>query len=553
VHRNVSGSPEKRTVLEANGAGVALLDLESDGDLDVVFAQGVSSLGKLMYVRGADLVVFANDGQGRFEPRAGPGLSGWWTGLATGDVNGDGRTDLVAGAYGDLALLLQDTGGSLVRTGTDLTPEPHANAPLWTTSLALFDADRDGALDLYVGRYLDLDPLAPPEGQLGEGALALPCWWQGHEVFCGPRGLPAQLDAVYRGDGRGGFTEHTVEWLPDLRPAYTLGVAPFDADGDGDTDLAVANDSVANSLWINALAEGPGVFLERGLSAGIALSADGEAEAGMGVAVGDVNRDGAFDLVVTNFSGEPTQLYFGAPVGFTCESYRLGLANATRRLLSWGVHLVDFDGDGRLELFTANGHVYPQADLPGTGTRYRQPDTLFRLGERVLPYEVRSASVFDAEEGTRGSAVGDVDGDGAPDLVLARIDAPAALGINHLDPGASRLLVRCLGPRSNREDPPGRFRTPPDGKGARVVVVPAFPPGTAAEDEFALLAEVQTAQGYQSASSEWLHFGLGDLQGYASITVLWPSGRREVLPAGAARRRLTLREGDGIVHEQELP
>jgi hypothetical protein len=266
-----------------------------------------------------------------------------------------------------------------------------------------------------------------------------------------------------------------------------------------------------------------------------------------------VNRDGVLDLAITNFSSEPTQLYFGASTGFTCESYRLGLANETRRLLSWGVHLVDFDGDGLLELFTANGHVYPQADLPGTGTRYRQPDTLFRLhagASRVTPYALEGPSVFAVQAGTRGSAVGDVNKDGAPDLVLARLDAPAGLGINRLAPGAARVLVRCLGPM--KSPPEGRFRTPPDGKGARVVLVPAFPPGTPPEKEFALLAEVQTAQGYQSASSEWLHFGLGDLPGYAALTVLWPSGRREVLPAGPANRRLVVREGEGIVHTEEL-
>lgn len=270
----------------------------------------------------------------------------------------------------------------------------------------------------------------------------------------------------------------------------------------------------------------------------------------MGVAVGDVNGDGLFDLAVTNFSDEPTQLYLAAARGFSCVTFRAGLGHLTRRSLAWGVHLVDLDGDGRLELFQANGHVYPQADEPGTGTRYGQPDALFRLTPegRAEPFPLPSPSVLDAPVGTRGSAVGDLDGDGAPELILARIDAPAALGWNRIDPHAHRLLVRCLGPGPDAA-PGAPPRTPPDGKGTRLIVVPEPAPGTA---EHALLGEVQTARGYQSASSECLYLGLGASASYRSIRLLWPSGRVEDLPPGAADRRLVVREGAGIVSAEPL-
>ena len=549
---NRSGTPAKSIILEANGAGVAALDLGGDDDLDLVFAQGLDSLESLLRGPGADLEVFENDGRGHFRRAAGPGLAGWWTGLAAGDVDGDGDTDLVAGGFGGLRVLLQDERGRLV-PGADLMPRAGAltpgsprearHPPLWVSSVALFDADRDGNLDLYVGQYLELDPLAPTIGSVGKGALSLPCTWKGHPVFCGPRGLVPQPDRLLRGRGDGSFEEMTGEWLPAHQAGYTLAVTAFDADRDGDTDLYVASDSSANCLWIN---DGTGRFVDHAYAAGVALSQDGAPEAGMGAAAADVDRDGRPDLAVTNFSDEPTELFLAADVGFRNQTYRFGLLRETRKLLSWSVHLIDFDGDGWLELLTANGHVFPQADLEGTGTSYGQPATLFRLWpleqrcERVLPRS--ESSIFIPAIGARGSAVGDFDGDGAPDVVLARIDAPAALGMNRTA-RARRLLVRCLGPSSPQA---GRLRTPADGMGTRAIVVPRGA-------DFALVAEVQTAVGYQSASSPWLSFGLDGADGYEELRILWPSGRMQELGAGSADRRIWVREGEGIVREEALP
>jgi hypothetical protein len=411
------------------------------------------------------------------------------------------------------------------------------------TSLALFDADGDGDLDLFVGQYLDLDPAAPPSGALGEGALAVPCRWKGYDVFCGPGGLPPQKSRILRGRGDGTFEDKTAEWLASIPAAYTLGVLPFDADGDGDTDLFVANDSAPDLLLVN---DGRGVFTDRGYAAGVALSADGRALAGMGVATGDVNRDGLPDLVVTNFSDEPTELFFGSPHGFADMTYRYGLLRETRSLLSWGVHLADFDGDGWLELFTANGHVYPQADRAHTGTSYGQAATLWRLGpeERAVRVEPRgSRSILSPALGARGSALGDVDGDGAPDLVLSRIDGPAALGMNRLGPRNHRLMVRCLGAKETFAG--GTRRSPVDGMGARVALVLGR-----GESEHGLLAEVETAVGFQSASSPWLHFGLGTETEYSALRVAWPSGRVEEIRGGPADRRVWIREGAGIVRAE---
>lgn len=560
-YRNHSGEPSKATILEANGAGVAVLDLGNDGDLDVVFAQGLPSLGALLEGPGADLSVYENDGTGHFVRLPGPGLAGWWTGLATGDVNGDGRTDLVAGGFGQLALLLQDESGQLVPRGdAGLLPDDPGrrlvpgeargagSPPDWVSSLALADLDRDGILDLYVGLYLELDPAAPDLGSVGDGELAIPCRWKGHGVYCGPHGLVPQGDRVLKGLPDGRFADVTGAWLGSPEPGYTLGVAAFDADRDGDTDLYVANDSVANHLWIN---DGEGHLQDFGIQAGVAVSPDGAAEAGMGIAVGDVNFDGQLDLAVTNFSDEPTALYLSERVGFTNATYRYGLQRETRKLLSWGTHLEDFDGDGWLELFTANGHVYPQADEPDTGTRYGQADTLWHLGadRRARPVKpVHPRSILHAMSGTRGTAVADLDGDGRQDLLLARIDAPAALGMNRTGGEHHRLEVRLRGPARNLDAPTPR--TPTDARGAQVIVAP--PPDSEGGEVRALLREVQTAVGYQSASTPWLHFGLGDATTYDAIYVRWPSGRVLELPAGPSDRRLWIEEGRGLVREEKL-
>jgi hypothetical protein len=569
-YANVSGEASKPTILEANGAGAALLDLGVDGDLDAVFGQGLARVADAVAGPGAELAVYANDGAGRFARAPAPAARGWWTGLAAGDVDGDGDADLAAGGYGALLLCAQRDGalapwsaapgGGLMDDGAPpgawITPgaeRPEGAAPpRWTTSLGFLDADQDGDLDLYLGRYLDLDPLHPPRGELGEGALAFPCMWKGLGVYCGPRGMTPQPDVFLRGDGAGGFADASAEWLPGQEAGFTLALCAFDADFDGDTDLYVANDSTPNLLLVNEVREGGG-FVDHALATGVACNPDGAAEASMGVAFGDVDRNGRFDLAVTNFSDESTRLYLARERDFSDQSHRLGLANETRRLLSWSAHLEDLDGDGWQELFTANGHVYPQADAEGTGTRYAQPPMLWHVRpdrpvERVLPR--RRDSLLALPRGTRGSALGDVDGDGAPDILVTELDGPAALGMNRLDPGARRLVLVLEGDPS-APGPDGR-RSPRDARGAKAVLVPELPAGARPEQEFALLKEVQTAVGYQSSSSPALCFGTGALQRYQALSVLWPSGRREELGAGDMGRRLFVREGHGVVRAEEL-
>lgn len=507
------GSPKKEYIVDVDGGGLALGDFDGDGRVDLVVVDG-SELGRIARGEpGFPPRLFLGNGDATFRP-AGEAwtMAGgrWGMGCATGDLDGDGWLDLVITQWGPTRVLLNQKGKGFRELGA----ESGLVGSEWGSSAALFDYDRDGKLDLVVVRYLDFDVARVPK--LGaEG-----CRWKGHDVMCGPEGLVPLFDQLYRGQGDGTFVERTKEakFVPE-KPGFGLGVMPFDYDLDGDLDVFVANDSTPNFLWEN---QGDGTFREVGFARGVSHDANGKEQASMGIAAGDVNGDGRPDLFVTNFSGENNAYYASKGAGFRERSSPAGLGGPSIPFLGWGTQLADFDLDGDLDIAVVNGHVYPQADLPGTDTRYAQEAQLYRNDGtgRFQPEPLSAAGPLVS----RASAAADLDADGDLDIVALSVEGPVRVFQNDAPRGEAShwLRVRLRGLGANR-----------DAIGATLVAVAGAKRWS---------AEVRTSGGYQAACPAEAHFGLGPVAKLDELRVRWPGGGEQVLKDVAVDRVLAVSE-----------
>jgi len=523
VLRNVSGSAEKRHILETTGAGACFLDHDLDGDLDVYLVNG-ATVETLFGDNPARDALYRNDGAGRFVDitlEAGLGDRGWGGGCTVGDYDNDGDPDLYVTNFGPNVLYRNEGGGRF----SDVTATAGVAGASWSLGAAFFDMEGDGDLDLYVSNYLRFKT-----GSAGSQPGG--CTWKGIPVMCGPRGFAGEEDVLYRNDGGGRFTDVTAASGIAGPALYGMGVVTGDVEGDGDPDLFVANDSQDNHLWIN---DGQGRFQDRGLWAGVALSGDGRQQASMGADLGDYDGDGDEDLFVTNFSDDYHTLYRNDGGGlFTDATVEAGLAAATRSSLGWATAFFDYDNDGDLDLFVASGHVYPQVDGRDATTTYRQQNLLFRNdGDgRFTDVSNDSGPGLLQVRASRGTAVGDYDDDGDMDLlVVNENDVPTLL---RNDGGNARgwLKVRLVGTRSNR-----------DAIGARVQVWIG---------ERSLLREVRLTAGYCSSHDPRVHFGLGAATKADRVEVRWSSGHNEVLRDVPAGRLITVKEDEGIIANTTL-
>ena len=503
------GGRERDHLLESVGNGAAFVDYDGDGNLDIFVVSGWGLEADKIIKQVNHL--YRNLGNGTFSDvtqEAGAAGNQWGVGVCAADYDGDGWMDLYVTNFGPNALYHNNGDG----TFTDAAQQAGVADARWGEAAAFFDADGDSDLDLYLSNYVDasLSEVITTERSFN---------WRGlTKVMVGPRGLPGLPDVFYQNNGDGTFTDNTEEaGLVDVFEAYGMGVCATDYDQDGDIDLYVANDAQPNFLYQN---NGDGTFMEVGLVAGVSLAGFGEVQASMGVDFGDFDNDGDFDAVATNYTGEYSTIYRNLGNGFFDDvAEEVGLAEATYQQMSWGVGFFDADNDTDLDLFIANGHIYPQVDsFPQYGESYNQLNQFF-LNEQghFKEYPLQGIRLS-----SRGVAFGDYDNDGDVDILVTNIDAPPTLLRNDGDNRNSWLTLKLVGTKSN--------------KFAIGAIV------RATTGKLTQVREVRSGNSYASQNDMRVHFGLGDSIKVDQLEVIWPNGQVTQLSDIPVRQEFTIRQ-----------
>ena len=515
---------------EIMGSGGAVFDYDNDGDLDVYLIQSTLPEGKKMseasYPPPADWKpgnrLFRNElipsGKLRFTDvtdKAGVGHIGFGMGAATGDIDNDGDLDLYVTNLG-ANVLYQNNGNG---TFTDITTESNADDPRWSASAAWFDYDRDGDLDLFITNYVDFT-------YRNHKRCFAPT---GEPDYCTPRAYNPLRNRLLRNEwkprneGKNKFVDVSAESGIGSIAAPGLGVTCADFNGDGWLDVYVANDGAANLLWLN---QGNGKFEEVGLLAGAAYGMDGTPRAGMGATAGDFDNDSDQDVFVTNLTREGSTLYQNnGKAEFHDASDGLGITKFSFLSTGFGVTWFDYDNDGWLDLFAANGAVTIMPKLKSTSYPFAQPNQLFRNDNAKGFREMADASLSLAEV-SRGLCTGDLDNDGDLDLLVTNNNGLARLLLNEAAKGRHWLAVKLEGVKDNRF-----------GLGALV--------GVTLRGGKTLWRQARTDGSYLSASDSRIHFGLGASTVIESVQVRWPSGAQETWQAVKADKLVTLKQGTG--------
>jgi hypothetical protein len=528
--RHTMGTPAKKFIVETNGSGVGLIDYDNDGWLDIYLVNGstFNALdGKEEPPRAA---LFHNNHDGTFTNvavQAGVTNDRWGYGVSIADFDNDGWPDIYVGNYGKNRLYHNNHDG----TFTDVAEKAGVAVDNWTPGSAWGDYDGDGLLDLYVTGYVHYDRNNMPiSGSKVLGYAS--CMYRGVAVNCGPRGLQGEPDHLFHNNGDGTFTDVTTKaGVVDKEKYYGFTAIFVDINGDGKPDLVVGNDSEPNFLYIN---KGNGTFEDDSYVSGFALNKDGREIASMGIAAGDYENNGLIDFYVTDFGDDYKVLFHNdGDTSFSDVSYRSGIAQTTIPFVGWGDGFIDYDNDGWLDLFEADGHVYPEVDQHDWGTTWAERPLLFHnvpdggRGRRFqyVPPVIGTglADIIPA----RGAAFGDLFNDGKIDVIINPIDGPPVL-LRNVNPDHHHWVELKLvgGPKSPRD--------------ATCATVYLKANGTR------MRQDVLASGSYISSNDKRLHFGLGDATDAGTAEIHWPSGAREFVKLPAVDRIYTITEGKGI-------
>jgi len=540
--QHFNGMTGKFYLPEITGSGVALFDFDNDGDLDVFLVQGnllepnTKPADTFFPWRGSqppqgklfrnDLTI-SKDGSRRLvftdvTENSGIVANGYGMGVAVGDINNDGLPDLYVTNLGSNKMYLNKGNGKFV----DVTKESGTDDPRWSTGASFFDYDRDGWLDLMIVNYADFSVTNSPNCFASTTA----------RDYCTPRVFRAPGNRLFHNKGNGSFEDVTAAAGVDKEFGHGLGIVTADFNDDGWIDIYVANDGDPNQLWIN---QKNGTFSNEALLAGAAINRNGQAEAGMGVDAGDFDGNGTDDIFVTHLMDETNTLYTNMSQGlFEDRTREAGLGMPGRRFTGFGTLFFDYDNDGWLDLFIANGAVQLLPDLVRKKDPFPlgQPNQLFHNTGKGSFLEVTNQAGPELQliEVSRGAAFGDVDNDGDTDVLVTNNNGPARLYLNQISNQNHWLGLKVIG-KSGR-----------DMLGARIEVI--------VSEKIVLRRRARTDGSYLSANDPRVLVGLGNASQVQTVRLRWPDGSVEEWKDLKADRYVSLKQGNGsVLNNSEIP